>query len=919
MRSNLKEHFMYKARYILLIFILILPMFLQAWVSYENISNPYFKIFYRKGWDSAALNLLQTMEYYRPYVEELTGNKMGQIPFVIEDMGNVVNGYTNPVGIKIAVFAYPPSDGELSVGKDWWQMVGVHEYIHMAQITKISGEPTLLRSIFGNILYPNLYQPNWMSEAITVYGESGMDKYSGRMNGGYYSSIITALAKENKLPSITKAGYNSSDYSHANHYVFGGSFYKYLADTYGADKFPILYEYTGSSLFSYLNPIYSNLSLDAAYKLAFGKGLTDLWLDWQVFETNKKVSLPKQPITTDGWQKARLTHHDNSLYYTVYQRDKTGPFSGFGSHALMRIQNPSFGSLPETIVSQDTDFPAGFKLQGNKLYYSRQEMKQGFANNEYNGLGVLCEIWQKDLYTGRNKKLVKGPIRSFCVKDDESLLFCEDDEYHEKSLLYSYDIHSKQKRLLARFNLLINTMHYLNGRLILSANSFLQNNDVYELDLTEYTLKPLITTPYAENVVDVNDSRIIFESVYDTHKGCYSYDLDTGIVTKIGDFDYISSYCQTADGSNYFLALNADGMDVYSDPLRSLTFLLPKEESKAAYAKLEAGKDFMILDKYPFSWGGYASNIGHMLWPRMLRFPILEPNENGELQNLGVVLAGNDILGDFPQWTATLLYDLENKKFGFDVDLQNDFFQPVSQTISYSSLNGASFSADQSIQLLTKMNRGIKNVWTGFGVVTSEGFERKLWYPYLGCSLGWANGKLSLINALMYENTEFWPSDRDRLGWQANLAIKQKLSSKMEFNSKASLAYDPNANPDEVFGKLRSYNKRWEQKKGAIIQNTIYAPIIKIREGIWNPNIFLDDIHLGLFYDTAILAENQFVIDRWSTGIELIGELSMGYMGSLDLGFRLGYNKQKQIVPSIVISTDSIDFILGKTKMKHRW
>ncbi len=896
--------------------LLVLPLFLQAWVNYENISTPYFKIFYRKGWESAALNLLQTMEYYRPYVEELTGNQMGQIPFVIEDMGNIVNGYTNPVGNKIAVFAYPPSEGELSNGEDWWQMVGVHEYIHMAQITKVSGEPALLRSIFGNMLYPNLYQPNWMSEAITVYGESGMDKYSGRMNGGYYSSIVTALAKEGKLPSITKSGYNSSDYSLANHYVFGGSFYKYLAEKYGSDKFPILYDYTGSSLFSYLNPIYSNLSLDAAYRDAFGKPLIDLWYEWQAYESNKKVSLPKQAITADGWEKSNLTFHENSLYYTAYKRDKTGPFSGFGEFTLKRIQNPGFGAAQQTLISQDTDFPMGFKLLGNTLFYSRQEMKQGFANNEYNGLGVLSEIWRKDLYSGSQKRIISGPIRSFCVLDETSLLICEDDKFHEKSSLYKVDIASGEKQLLARLNLLLNTMHHENGNIVVSAKSFLKNNDIYLLDLESYQLKPLLRTPYAENVLGFQGESVIFESIYDGHKACYAYDLNTQKVTKIGDFDYISSFCNAPDGKNYFLALNSDGVDIYSDPLRSAAFSLPREEKKAAYKKLEAGKDDQILDKFPVSKGGYAANIAHMLWPRMLRFPIIEPNENGEIQNLGVVLAGSDILGDFPLWTATVLYDLPSSKLGFEVDLQNDFFRPVSQSIGYSSLNGGRLTLDQSVQLLTKMNRGLKSVWAGLGFSASDAFVSKLWYPYLGSSFGWGNGNFSALNALLYENTEAWGSDRDRIGWQAKLALKQKLGSKMEFNSKAKLAYDPDANIDEVFGKIRSYDQIWKQNKGATIQNSIYTPIIKIREGIWNPNIFLDDIHLGLFYDLAVPTSKELVLERWSTGIELIAELSMAYMGSLDLGLRLGYNKDKKITPSLIISSESIDFILGKSKTK---
>ena len=911
---------MYRAKHFLALIFLVLPLLLSAWANYESISNPYFKIFYRKGWETAALNLLQTMEYHRPYVEKLTGNKLGQIPFVIEDMGNIVNGYTNPVGNKIAVFAYPPSAGELSVGEDWWQLVGVHEYIHMAQITKASGEPAILRSIFGNMLYPNLYQPNWMSEAITVYGESGMNKYSGRMNGGYYPSIITSLAKEGKLPSITKAGYNSSDYTLANHYVFGGSFYKYLADTYGADKFPILYDYTGSTLFSYLNPIYSNLSLNAAYKEAFGKSLIELWNDWQAHEISKPVSLPTQPITTDGWEKSNLTWHDNSLYFTAYRSDKTGPFSSFGSYTLKRMYNPGYGARLETVVSQDTDFPAGFKLQGDNLYYSRQEMRKGFGNNEYNGLGVLTEIWQKHLYSGQSQKLITAPIRSFCISSDGNTLYLsEDNEFHDKSLIYRYDINTKQKTLLFRMELLVNSLHLLEGRLILSAKGFLQNTDIYELSLSDYTLKPLVSTPYAEDVVQVSGSHIIYESVYDTHKGCYSYDLNTGRVSKIGDFDYIGCYCATPDGSNYFLALNGDGVDVYSDPLSSVAFSLPREESKAAYQKLEAGKDLLILDKYPVFRGGYAANIGHMLWPRMLRFPIIEPDEKGELQYLGVVLAGNDILGDFPLWIATLLYDLQEGKFGFEAQLQNDFFRPISQTIGYSSLGKGNISADQSIQLLTRMNRGIKNIWTGLGLTTSDGFERKLWYPYLGTSFGWGNGKASVVNALMYETTKYWPSDRDRLGWQANMAIKQKLTSGMEISSKVAMAFDPDAGTDKVFGNIRGYSKNWEHNKGTTFQNTLNAPIIRVREGIWNPNIFLDDICLGLFFDGAITGDKQPTLDRWATGIELLGEFSLGYMGSLDLGLRVAYNKDGKVTPSLVISNESIDFILGNRKMKHRW
>ncbi|MCD8480529.1 MAG: hypothetical protein LRZ88_10125 [Candidatus Cloacimonetes bacterium] len=42
----------------------------------------------------------------------------------------------------------------------------------------------------------------------------------GRMNSAYYSSIISALAAEDRLPSRTKAAYYSQDTPLAHYYVF---------------------------------------------------------------------------------------------------------------------------------------------------------------------------------------------------------------------------------------------------------------------------------------------------------------------------------------------------------------------------------------------------------------------------------------------------------------------------------------------------------------------------------------------------------------------------------------------------------------------------------------------------------------------------------------------------------------------------
>lgn len=882
--------------------IFAIPVVLNAWPSYKSLSTPYFRVFYRPGWESQALNLLQTMEQNRPFVEELTGNRLDRISYVIEDMGNMVNGYASPVGIKIAVFAYPPSGDELSNGESWWQLVGVHEYIHMAQMTKISGEPSIIRALFGNIFYPNLYQPNWMTEAITVYGESAMSPYSGRMNGGTYPAIISALAAEGNLPSITKAGYYSSGTPLANHYVFGGSFYKYLAEKYGQDKFPVLFEYTGSSLFSYLNPLYSNLSLDQAYKEAYGKPLQDLWRDWQTHERSRDIKLPNFPVTNKGWNISNLKYHDGALYFTCFSRDKTGPFSGFNSNRLIRIRDPKGEAKEEVIVDQATEFPAGFQILGNNLYYSRQEMSTGFDNNEFDGWGVITQIWKKNLDTGATEKIASGPIRSFTVRKDGSILIAEDNRTHQSSLISSIDPASKTRRQVANLNYLIASMLEYQGKLYVSAKAYYRNNSIFELDLETRKMTPIVDTPFGENIVDIRDGKIYYESLYDYNNGCYAYDLASRTVTRIGDFTEIKSLALAPDGSSYFISMNSRGQDVYRDQLRSYPFTLPSVKSAAPPRALEYPKDDMVQDRYPVEKGGYLANIGHLLWPRLYRFPYVAGTEDS-LQ-VGVMMAGQDILGDFPYWDAMVIWDSYSSDIAFQVNLENSFFRPIQQSLSFSTLKGNSFQANQYIQLLSRMNYGLSGVWTGFGLATSEGLDRKLWYPYLGTSFRWPGGSMSATNQLMYETQDFWASDRERLGWQARANLKQKLSRSSELRSRVHLAWDPDADPDEVFSNIRGYDSDWLQTKGAVWQNSIYTPLIRIREGIWNPNIYLEDIAAGLFFDASIPSNRDESLTRWSAGMELIAELNAGYMFSLDLGFRLSYNKDKQITPSLILGTE---------------
>lgn len=894
----------------------VMPLALGAWPNYGTVSTPNFEVYYRRGWETEARNVLQALEYSRTYVEKLTGNSPGKVKVVLSDMGNTVNGYASPVGAKMGLYAYPPSSDELGLGEDWWQLVGVHEFIHMAQMTRATGEPALLRALFGNILYPNLYQPMWMTEGITVYGESQLSEQTGRLNAGTYPAIIGALAREGRLPNPGKACYYSYSNPLGNYYVYGSSFHQYLADKYGENKFSVLYGETSSSLAAYLNPISSSLSLDQAYRTAYGNDVATLWTEWQNDAASKSAPLPKQRLTEDGWNKENLKYHDGALYFTQRKTSKTGPSSSFTSYRLVRLDQLDGKPQDKVLIEQNSDFAAGYQLTRDKLYFTKAEYEPGYANNDADGLGVVTEVWSANLDGGNRRKLFAGPIRAFCHLDGDRFLVAEDNETHQGTKLFEISLDSGQKKQLGSLNHLIGSIDQSGGKIYVTARKFWQNNSIYLLNAGTMQLTPLIDTPNLESVAYIEGNTLVFNATYSGQNGCYAYDLNSRSVSRFTGYSEVKNAIRTSRGKTYFLSINGDGYDVYQDQLGSSGFSLPSAlAAKPPYERLSGSKNTKILNKYPVIYGSYAKNVLHALWPRLYRMPYIASSTATTATDVadtlltldelivGAQVAGADVVGDFPIWNATVLYDIGKKHWGYQFGIENNFFSPVKQTIQYTNLDEKSFQVEQYVPFLQKLNYGLTSAQAGFGFSATRNYRYKLWYPFLGLNFAARGLRLATSNVLLYETMQFLPSERERLGWQgsANLRLKAPLSTELRSNVFAAWDPDIDTKAEPVFPTLRGYTKDWPQNSGVMFSNSWYAPILKIRNGLWNPNIYLEDVNLGLFYDYALPGDGKSANTLSAYGLELIAEIFAGYSFALNLGVRFSWDRDGNPLTSLIL------------------
>lgn len=898
------------------------PTAVLAWSNWNTLSTPYFKVFYQPGMESDAYNVLQTLEHYRPYVEKLTGNSVLNTAMKIEDIGNLVNGYANPVGNVIGLYRYPPTSDELSYCDDWWQMVATHEYIHQLQLTNDNGMPRLIRQLLGNLLFVQLHQPMWMTEGITVYGESQLSPTAGRMNSGYYTSIISALAKEDRLPSLTKASYYSTDTPIAHYYVFGGSFHSYLAKTYGEDRFAMLYDDNSSRMESYANAATPGLSLNVAFARVYGKPLEQLWFDWHNYEKNKAYTMPQQRVTHDGWNKSELKINGNYLYYIVRKADKTGPSSMFYTSGLAKLDISKPKASAKMVINQNTDFPCGYQIANDKLYYSRNEVKKGFANNENDGYGYITQIMVSELDGSGARMLAKGPIRAFFTMPDGSLLIAEDSDGYRSSTIKRLDPTGKKVLEQYNTNLLISGIFADAGRIMITARDFWKNNSIYRLDTASARLIPVIDTPSMETITGLQGDLLSFTALYNGNTGSYIYNLKTGECQHYSKFTDLRSPVSAPDANTYFLSINGNGVDVYADAAPLVSFSIPKQEhvtppfnrmeitpvktpnpatSPVSKASLMSNQSTWTeaLAAKSIRRGTYAENLKHLLVPRMLRLPILEGN--GDSLSIGAVLVGNDVVGDIPMWQVSGVYDTVTKKTQVDVSVQNSLLRPIHQSINFSSSDDGSISLNNYYNLFQSANYGLSSVSLGLSLGASDGYNRRVLSPYVSNRLIWPTGSLQMNNSYLLEDKTNMGSTKNRKGWQSQLSIKQRSGKHAQINSTINAAYDPDANYDEVFYPIRGYKDELKSNSGFTVRNTIYRPIYKVREGIWTPQIYLEDISAGLFFDAAFRKDNYKEPDHYSYGLELIAEIGAAFSGMLNAGARFGYDKDGNMFVGMIL------------------
>ena len=180
----------------------------------------------------------------------------GPLDLVVADNTDISNGFATPFPTnRFTVYVTPPTQTASLVDYDGWlRLVISHELTHIFHLDRAEGLWGGLQSVLGRapFLFPNGYQPQWVSEGLATYYESRLTN-AGRVKGSFHRQILGAAALHDVWPGIGDVSIGSGRWPAGfRSYAFGGEFFALQAEQHGDTVVPQFVKRTSRQVWPFL-------------------------------------------------------------------------------------------------------------------------------------------------------------------------------------------------------------------------------------------------------------------------------------------------------------------------------------------------------------------------------------------------------------------------------------------------------------------------------------------------------------------------------------------------------------------------------------------------------------------------------------------------------------------------------------------
>ena len=292
---------------------------------WRTIDTKHFHIHFTPELEPAARRAALSAERAYAKLAAQLHEPRGPIDLVVADNVDYANGSTTPFPTnRIIVYAHPPLDDlALRYYDDWLALVITHELTHVFHLDRTRGWWRVAQHIFGRspALFPNLYQPSWVTEGLAVYFESDLTGF-GRVDGTYEQMIIASTAREHGMLGIDQWSLSTTRYPNGDiAYGEGALFMDYLARTRGAPTIRHFVETSSGATIPF--------RLNHMARQGFGISYSDAWRAWH---DSVVAWAPSARVPMRDWRDVTAGGYfvgyprwatDGSLYYVASNRKQS--------------------------------------------------------------------------------------------------------------------------------------------------------------------------------------------------------------------------------------------------------------------------------------------------------------------------------------------------------------------------------------------------------------------------------------------------------------------------------------------------------------------------------------------------------------------------------------------------------------------
>lgn len=366
--------------------------------KWHTVKTEHFAIHYYEGEEKVVERLLKiSEEAYGILSKKFDATPWGRTEIVVVDQEDASNAFASVIPynmIQLRVVA-PKTDSDIGDYDEWLREVFLHEFTHIIHISDTRYPAKALKWVLGKPVAPNGISPGWVTEGIAVYFETVLTTRGRGRASSTEMLLRTDILRDKFLELDQMAGSQYSWPGWRAQYLYGGAFWKYLAETYGEEKIVEFSHKYGASLWLY--------ALNHKAKKVFGKNFHALWHEW-------KGSLQKKY----GEVKARIERE--------------------GIREGEKWLTPKKGeSLSQPLFSPD----------GKRLVYVASSIHRPL------------EIRLREVESGREKILLKRkePGQLAWSPDQKTIVYsqlAEKDVYYRYSDLYRFDLETRKTKPITK-------------------------------------------------------------------------------------------------------------------------------------------------------------------------------------------------------------------------------------------------------------------------------------------------------------------------------------------------------------------------------------------------------------------------------------------------------------------------------------